>query len=274
MPRILRAVALPLAGKIALPLALSVGLAGAPFLLASRSLPQDSAEDAREIRRLVEELQGLRSEQRMIEEDLAAQRAQLGEQITRLRDDLEIGRARVASATEMDARQGARIALAQELRARIEEGLELSAGEARQLCETLGASIAQGIPFQREERSSRLTLIAAELAGEAEERARGLVELLGVLSEELRLAETIEERSTQIDLPDGRRVHAYVVRLGLVQEAFVSEDGLDAGISAPGGTWRTDLDAVERAAVEDLVGSARGHRAAGLVPLPLTGSQR
>ncbi|MFT5288309.1 MAG: hypothetical protein ACI8QS_001279 [Planctomycetota bacterium] len=274
MPRILRAAALPLVGKIALPLALCVGLAGAPFLLSSRGIPQDGAEDAREIRRLVDELQGLRSEQRLLEEDLAAQRTQFGEEIARLRDDLEIGRARAVGATELSARRSARIDLARKLSARIEAGLKLSAGEASQLCKALGASIAEGIPFQREERAARLALIATELTGEPEERARGLVELLGVLSEELRLAETTEERSIQLELPDGRRVHAYVVRLGLLQEAFVTEDGVDAGLSVPGGTWRTDLNAGERAAVENLVASARGHRAAELVPLPLTGSQR
>ena len=255
-------------------LAILSGIGAVPLLMAAGPRQQAEGEASDEIRELVEDLLATREERRALEASLEAERQALGADVARLMDDLQLERARAerSSATEQGLRSRADSARVEATR--IASAIEAIARDVQSTTRELRERLESGVPFQREQRVERLTAIEVGLGGEEADRARALVELLTVLGEELHLAESIEQRSDRVTLSDGRRLHAYVVRVGLLRSVFISEDGSTVGISDDAGSWRTELDDGVRAAIVTLVATARGKQAPALVGIPLGGPPR
>ncbi len=103
------------------------------------------------------------------------------------------------------------------------------------------------------------------------EWADALNEFWDALNEELRLAGTRELMSAAVDLPGGRRKHAYRLRLGLVNEFYRTEDGESVGLASfDKDAWRELAEGPMREVVAAAIDVLRQHRLPELQRLPFT----
>lgn len=234
---------------------------------ASAPLAELSSE-VRELHALRARRLELLAEQRPVLEAREAILARLEGELARVRDDLEAARAERAAAE-------ARLATLERAKGSVLEALRRAEEHARPLLERLATAIDAGITFRRGERAAQVRELRSGLdASQAQERIRPLTELWTALGEELRLARTIDERPETVRLQvDGRPldVHAYVLRLGLVQELFVAEDGARAGLFDPRtGSLALPSSETASARVRAVMDVARGSRETQLVPAPVS----
>ncbi|MFQ5845846.1 MAG: DUF3450 family protein [Planctomycetota bacterium] len=97
----------------------------------------------------------------------------------------------------------------------------------------VAARIRTGIPHRRSERAAQMAEIARLLGGDAaEKRAEALRRLCVAAGRELQLAATRELTTGQVMVAPGVSKHAYLLRLGLVNELCFTEDGGFVGIAA------------------------------------------
>lgn len=103
------------------------------------------------------------------------------------------------------------------------------------------------------------------------QQAEGLTGLWTLLGEELRLSTSIDFWNDTVDLPDGRRKHAYIARLGLVQQTFVSEDGQSVGLAGLQDElpWHTTLSEREGRQVRDAASIFQQQQPPQFTPVPL-----
>jgi len=204
-------------------------------------------------------------------------RQAIGSQTVRLQTEIESARS-VAATTERAV---------YELLKRVEAGEAALAkdrvvlGELRAvvapLAEAFRKRIATGVPHARAARTERFGNIAAALnkPDATQEWADALNEFWDALNEELRLAGTRELVSAAVDLPGGRRKHAYRLRLGLVNEFYRTEDGESVGLAAFGEeAWRELPAGPMREAVAAAIDVLRQHRLPELQRLPFTCRER
>ncbi|MEE8104690.1 MAG: DUF3450 family protein, partial [Planctomycetota bacterium] len=251
-------------------MATAIVLVFAPGLLVGED---ESHRLAAAIRTRIEEIQAVRqARQREAESHRDAQGLVEG-QTARLQTEIESARG--------EAGAGDRAVHA--LRKRMEEG-EAAVAEHRAILEELRAvvepvaeafwkRIATGVPHARAARIARFESVAAALRkpDAPQEWADALNEFWDALNEELRLAGTRELVSAAVDLPGGRRKHAYRLRLGLVNEFYRTEDGESVGLASFGeDAWR-ELDAGPmRQVVAEAIDVLRQHRLPELQRLPFT----
>jgi hypothetical protein len=133
-----------------------------------------------------------------------------------------------------------------------------------------GSRVQDGLLHDRAERVQALQRAGRLLASdEAAEQAEGIDRFLSLAEEDLRLASTIAIENRVVRLEGGRReTNAYVARVGLVSEFFVSEDRADVGLSVPGTVEWQSVDGEERRPLERAVGILRGRHAPELVSVP------
>jgi hypothetical protein len=227
----------------------------------------------------IRELHGLRARKREL---IDAQRPEaeareetirrLEAELARVSEQLETARAaRAESSARLDVLRGAKSAVVDALQ-RCEE-------VARPFCDRLTSAIEAGVTFRRDDRASQVRDLRAALDSPgALERLRPLTEIWTLLGEELRLSRTIDERPETVRLQvEGRplEVHAYVLRLGLVQELFVSEDSAYAGSFDPtSGVLNAAPSEASGASIRQVMGIARGRIETQLAPAPVTGAKK
>ena len=123
------------------------------------------------------------------------------------------------------------------------------AKSARPIARRMALRISSGIPHRRDKRAAEFIEVDRILSlGDDKGNARALLRFWGAVAEELRLLKTRQLTNVEVPLGDGRTKHAYVARLGLVNELFVSEDGETVGIAARRAAepWRLVTDPVDR----------------------------
>jgi hypothetical protein len=231
----------------------------------------ERAQVARRIRAVVEAMQGLRA-------DGLATRTALREEAGRLE-------ARIESLEEhRDAMEAKNLALRadregletklKDARARRDRHRRLLADLARTaapVAERMEARVRTGIPHRRSERAGELGALARILGGDEEEgRAGALRRFCVAAGRELQLAATRELSTGEVALGEGRRKHAYLVRLGLVNELCVTEDGVYVGIAARDAEaeWRFLEDSDDRRRAQTALACLRQRQPPRIAPLP------
>lgn len=218
-------------------------------------------------------------------EDLLRRRAELRRRLGELRTqghESELAfRARLAErrreATELrrqaDAAERSARALAAELAARRASppALETARARAEEIVAALRTRVAAGIDHLVAERERTLERVAARLRATELAGVDAFSALASFFESEGRLLGSVEITNRPIDLPDGRRVHAFVLRLGTVGAVLVSEDGDVVGVDRrrAGGGIAVDLDETSRDRIAAAVRAARGRGAADVFALPV-----
>jgi len=227
------------------------------------------ARIAAQIRLAISRLHSQRSAQRRQLQELQQAQKLLDSQLDRLARQLD--RAKVRD-------QDQRAALAS-LETELEQQRQDS-GKARDfllgLCQSatvtakrMKARIAKGIPAHRPARLARAEIALRELgAGAFPRRSAGLAELCTLAGDELRLARSISLESAPVRLGPSLQINAYRLRLGLVSELFLSEDGRRLGLSSPAG-WITELSPARQALLRRTIDAVQGRRAPEIAPVPL-----
>ena len=236
------------------------------------ALPALSQDAGTQIEAAVRELRQLRLERQGLIESARLEREAVGLAVARLQDDLSAAEAGLESARRRRAR------IERELRFFAQAGDQADALLERM--RTVGAEVLRGwreriaaIKSSVSEARSRVadSVLSDLESTESTRRAAGLLALWDFLGEELQRAHSLEHRSEPVRIDGGRRrIHAFVARIGLVQEVFVSEDGRAVGVAGPKG-WQTDLTPQTASGIKVLVDLLRrsGHPRIVSVPFSL-----
>ncbi len=104
---------------------------------------------------------------------------------------------------------------------------------------SIRSSVVRGVPFEKQKRTALLDAIADGLiSGDALRIADSFDDLWRFVERELQLAKSVEIWNEHVLLDDGRRLrHAWQVRIGMVNQFFVSEDNEEIGIALRNGGW-------------------------------------
>ncbi len=240
------------------------------FCLAAVALGGPSSDTrtalAEKIRLQVERIQDARSAYISAQRDHAEAVVRIDAQIRKLEEDrrrldLEVARDRkwvadlvTGLATDREKAEVAKAALEDE------------AARVLPVAGRMAIRIARGIPHEREKRAARFR----EVSKGGSPTARALQNFWSAVAEELRLLKTRQLTNRMIDLGGGRTKHAYVARLGLANEFFVSEDGEVVGIAALSGDrpWRFLDESADRDRVQSGLRILQQRRAPGIERLP------
>ena len=106
------------------------------------------------------------------------------------------------------------------------QGLNHTAQNALGLVENLQKRIRSGIAYQKQNRLGTLEAISRDLGDpRAASQANALSELSKFVDQEFQLARSVQIWNAPVKLPDQREKHAWLYRMGLVNQALVTEDG-------------------------------------------------
>lgn len=139
------------------------------------------------------------------------------------------------------------------------------------VAERLVLAIQRGVHYQRSERLKRARGLVTKLrAKDRAGRCEALREFFELCGEELQASRSFDFWNEPVELPDGRRVQAYQLRVGLLNQAFLSEDGQVFGVAARDSSrdWFLDLNKAEQQALLRTLESLQGRRSPELLPLP------
>jgi hypothetical protein len=93
--------------------------------------------------------------------------------------------------------------------------------------------VEDGIPYRREARLREAR--SSRVPGSISETLGGI---WSFFQKELSIARTGEVYTEEVRLPDGRRKHARILRVGKQVLGYVTEDGEEVGLWHPGDGWR------------------------------------
>ena len=245
--------------------------AASPVLWAGEAAAH--SRQARSIAEAVERLQSLREAARRERETFASRHGELRRQTERLRRELDDLEDEVASIRNEVDRLESRTNEIDRLTQRHRQTIDRALAAVRPAIVETRRRIASGVPYRRASRLARLDGLAADLTDDdPAARAEAAAGLWTLLLDDIALARRIESINEPVHTDDGaRRMHAWQVRIGLVQQAFLSEDGGTVGLSEPAeaSAWRTGLSPERAGAVRRAVGILRRQQRPTLVPLPL-----
>ena len=227
-----------------------VGVVGLLGSFAQGKPPKDERTDlAERIRTQVERIQETRGEFLAARQDHAAAMARIDAQIRTLEENRERLQVEAAGERKQAAELESELGRERDALAGARAGLTVMAGSVRPIAQRMALRISSGIPHRRDERAAEFVEVDRILSlGDDKENARALLRFWDAVAEELRLLKTRQLTNGEVPLGDGRTKHAYVARLGLVNEWFVSEDGETVGIAARRAAepWRLVTDPVDR----------------------------
>lgn len=236
----------------------------------ARAGSQENARLAKELRTKLEALHQLRAA-RFSEHQAHRERlARVDRQIQRLKDDTRSVQALVDADRALILKLKAASKKAES--ERIGAALLISelADRALPIAKSTKGRIEAGIPFQKDDRLSRINAVVEGLQDESPIR-KGLAisELFSMAGEELRYARGIEFWNTRLPIGE-QKIHAYVMRIGLVNQLYISEDGLQTGVYGPKekGLWRKTLSETERDQVLNALRVLQGRQPPDIAPLP------
>jgi hypothetical protein len=231
---------------------------------------KQSDELAIAIRQQIEALHKVRARRLTAHQSHRDDLARVDRQIERLGEDKESVREVVA------AHQKSVLSLQQSAKNRDRERMAAEqliadmADKALPIVQQTLKRVDVGIPFQRGDRLIRIKDIIKGLKESSGiSKGEALVDFFKLAGEELRHARAIEFWNAPLQIGQ-QKLHAYVVRLGLVNQIFVSEDGQQVGIfgAEERGSWRRDLTEGERAQLLSALKILQGRRPPELLALP------
>ena len=249
-----------------------VGLAGLLGPLAVGNPQKDERTVlAERIRAQVERIQESRGEFLAAQRDHASALARLEAQIETLEENRDHLQVEASGERKRAADLESKLVLERDALARARADLTAMAASVRPIAQRMASRISSGIPHRRDERAAEFVEVDRILSlGDDKENARALLRFWGAVAEELRLLKTRQLTNVEVRLGGGRTKHAYVARLGLVNELFVSEDGETVGIAARRAAelWRLVTDPVDRQRIVHALQMLQQRRPPGVELLP------
>jgi paraquat-inducible protein B len=240
-----------------------LGLAG---LTAAQST--DRAELARSLHQKIEQLHELRARRLAEQKAFEQQAAALDGQIDRLQRDIAPIEEPLKPQRQAVADLEKKIAEATAALAADSATMQSAAQSLASAAVQLRDRIADGIPYRRDERARRFDALSTSLrSSDAAVQIAALADFWTAVGEELRLANTTQMWNEPLAIEGGKKqVHAYQLRIGLVNQVYLTEDAQLAGRASmkPGDAWIS----VSPTAVRDVFDIARQQKATQLTTLP------
>jgi TolA-binding protein len=206
---------------------------------------------ARKIRETVAQLQKIRAERRALQKQHENRVEELDQRIGALQRRLREVEAEAEQAQQRVDQVRDSIESGRDRAGQLRDAIAGSAEPVGKAAERIRDRVRAGIPLRRAERTDELSSIADRAASDgATGRAGAIDDFFSFLGEELQRAGERKQWNEPVRLEGGdRRVQAYQIRVGLVSQMFVGEDGRTLGLAAKRADppWRTGLNAdVER----------------------------
>ncbi|MDF1661902.1 MAG: DUF3450 family protein [Planctomycetota bacterium] len=236
----------------------------------ARAGSRENARLAKQLRAKLEALHQLRAA-RLSEHQAHRERlARVDRQIQRLRDDTRSVRTLVDADRALIIKLKAAAKKAES--ERIGAALLISelSDRALPIAQSTKERIEGGIPFQKGDRLARINAVVDGLKDASPiKKGLAITELFSMAGEELRYARGIEFWNTRLPIGE-QKIHAYVMRIGLVNQIYISEDGLQTGVYGPKekGLWRKTLSDEERVQVLNALRVLQGRQPPEIAPLP------
>lgn len=223
-----------------------------------------------QIREKIEKLEQVRSQSR--EQRAASQQEQqrIDAQISRLRQQL--GETRVSLGHKRGHIQTEENHFETTGRENLQQAIAANAAGLQPLI-SLIETVIQRQPYR--ERTAWLEQLnrakAQCYSDDPHEQLAGIQTLFDVVDEIFPYLDAMQLSNEPVELVDGRVVHGYVLRLGMLSSMFVSEDGGALGVAHrnAAGDWLYDLSNKKADAVRTAVAIVRKQAKPALTPVPL-----
>lgn len=227
---------------------------------------------ARKIHETIERIHTRRAERLRLREQHQAHTGEVERQIERMKDEIERTGAVLREERKRVEELGARLEAARKIKRKGERLLSKAVEVAMPSVEKMTGRVSSGIPCRRKERREQIERIMAGLRSSVlREQADALVDYSTFHAEELRLANSIDLWNEPVLLDGGKReVHAYQIRLGLVNQFFVSEDGRTIGLAVGevGREWDLKPDPVQCRQIRTALEILQERRPPGVFSVP------
>jgi hypothetical protein len=217
-----------------------------------------------------EAVQRARRDLRTAREQHDEQIAALDAQIDRLTRQTAAAGSALTEARRINAEQAQQLAAVDAEVAALKQAFAETVTAAQAAAAAHEQRVRAGIPYRHSQRLAALSTIHAQLAGDLEAQLAGLRAWTRFASEEARLAVTTELLNAEVPVEDGRRKHAYIVRIGLVNAVFITEDEQQFGVAAGAAGWTLVTDPAAQQQIRLAREMLRRLQAPALLPLPFT----
>ncbi len=238
--------------------------------------PDGGKQLAHKIHETVEAIHAVRLERLRLQEQHESNVGEIERQIERLRDDLEKTDAAVRE--EAEKLHAVKAQVEQDKRAKRAAELLVSqvAASVLDAAGRMAKRVSAGIPYRKPQRQEQIGRVVEEL-GDSDllVQADALTDYFSFCAEELRLAGSVHLWNEPVLLDGGKRqTHTYQVRLGLVNQFFVSEDGETVGLAArrTDREWDLQVDRSRRRQLRVILDVLQQRRPPEIVPVPCAAS--
>lgn len=233
----------------------------------------DAASLARQIRLKVEELVTVREQQRRLDQEHRDRILRLQGQVETLTKQTEEVETALRGELQEIAELEQRISQAESAAVDAGRWIGQVAALLLPVAERTLLRVATDASPEKPRRTGEFTAAMSQLRDEDPNRAlagfRYLVQLLGA---EWTPARTVSLVNEPISLDGGeRQIHSWVVGVGFVGKAFVSEDNQYVGISSgdKDKPWRLELSSTEASQARDLIKIVRGQKPPAIAIMPI-----
>lgn len=229
---------------------------------------------AEKIHDTLKELHAIRMERQVLNEQQKLKIAEVNGQIKRIENDIEKTTTDLLGEKTIEDKMLSEIDKNMEFKEATENLLSGSVERSLPVAIRIKERLDVGIPYRKRERQDKTNRIITGLEqSHLKDRAEAVLDCLSFIYEELRLADSISLWNEPVLLDEGKRsLHAYQIRMGLVEQYFISEDGQVAGIAAkkPGQDWILQPDLVPREQIKLLLDTLQERRPPDVIPVPFS----
>lgn len=229
---------------------------------------------ALKIRKKVEEIHAVRMESLRLHENHKQETGGVEQQIARLEEQLEKGNA--AAEQERQSVERLRInieKLKQDVQLIREMFVEISE-KALTVAGSVRKYIEKGIPFHKQQRLSRVKQMLGDLRNsEIVTKGKALIALYKFIAEELRFGRSVDIWNEPVIIENGAvEKHSFQIRIGLVTQVFISEDGQSTGIAAKkkDTDWNVDIKNIYLPYLQKILSILRNRRPPEIIPVPIS----
>jgi Skp family chaperone for outer membrane proteins len=210
------------------------------------SSASDRAAVAQRIRQTVQQLQEVRAAQEQARTGHQKEIERLDDQIARLNRQLQEVRSRVEAAEQQKNQLSATIDRLKRTHQRYRQAIQRTAGAIQNVVQSIASRLKTAIPHQRSAHQEELTGLATQVdSNDPGQQAAAVGDFFRWIGQRLPKARDRQTFHAPVRLENGRRrVHARQLRIGLVTQMFISEDGQRVGLASRQSdrAWLTDLD--------------------------------
>lgn len=246
----------------------SQGLFIATFLFTSLVFAQEiTPELEAQLEAKVIQLQKIRSTHHQQQQNFLDEQEKLKNQIQNLASEKTTLENWLAHEQKRQAHQNSQIEKQQKFIIQTQNDLTQLAETVFQVAQSIQTHITHGIQFNKAQRLQNLDSILVGLKNSQPEIvAQALQNFLIFMSQELNTIRTVEIWNNFLDLENNQKKHAYQFRIGLIFQAFVTEDQTAHGLATP--EWSSELTPKQIKQLTQALRTLQKRRAPELANLP------